>query len=155
MSAAVIVALRVAADPQTAFTAFTRDIGLWWQSHPLFQLSRRGDGTLRFDPAGPGGRLVTRFDDGEEWEIGQVRHWLPGERIAFGWRLPSFTGDQATEVDVRFEAIGAETRVTVEHRGWDSIPQNHAARHGFELMLLQRRLGEHWRHLLKSMAARL
>ena len=61
MSAAVIVALRVAADPQTAFTAFTRDIGLWWQSHPLLQLSRRGDGTLRFDPAGPGGRLVPLF----------------------------------------------------------------------------------------------
>lgn len=155
MSAAVIVALRVAATPQAAFTAFTRDIGIWWQSHPLFQLSRRGDGTLRFDPAGPDGRLVTRFDDGREWEIGPVRHWLPGERLAFGWRLPSFRGDQATEVEVRFEAVGAETRVTVEHRGWDSIPQNHVARHGFELMLLQRRLGEHWRGLLKAMAARM
>ena len=145
MSAAVIVALRVAATPQAAFTAFTRDIGIWWQSHPLFQLSRRGDG--------PDGRLVTRFDDGREWEIGPVRHWLPGERLAFGWRLPSFRGDQATEVDVLFEAVGAETRVTVEHRGWDSIPQKHVARHGFELMLLQRRLGEHWRGLLKAMAA--
>lgn len=155
MSAAVIVALRVAATPQAAFTAFTRDIGIWWQSHPLFQLNRRGDGALRFDPAGPDGRLVTRFDDGEEWEIGPVRHWLPGERLAFGWRLPSFRGDQATEVEVRFEAVGAETRVTVEHRGWDSIPQNHVARHGFELMLLQRRLGEHWRGLLKAMAARM
>lgn len=153
MSAAVIVALRVAADPQAAFTAFTRDIGIWWQSHPLFQLSRAGDGTLRFDPAGPDGRLVTRFDDGEEWEIGPVRHWLPGERLAFGWRLPSFRDDQATEVDVCFEAVGAETRITVEHRGWDSIPQKHVARHGFELMLLQRRLGEHWRGLLKAMAA--
>ncbi|PKP86709.1 MAG: ATPase [Alphaproteobacteria bacterium HGW-Alphaproteobacteria-17] len=155
MSAAVIVALRVAATPQAAFTAFTRDIGIWWQSHPLFQLSRRGDGTLRFDPAGPDGRLVTRFDDGREWEIGSVRRWLPGERLAFGWRLPSFRGDQATEVEVRFEAIGAETRVTVEHRGWDSIPQKHVARHGFELMLFQRRLAEHWRGLLKAMAARM
>ena len=36
-------ALRVAASPEAAFTAFTRDIGLWWKSHPLFQLSRRGD----------------------------------------------------------------------------------------------------------------
>ena len=61
--------------------------------------------------------------------------------------------DQATEVDVRFEAVGAETRVTVEHRGWDSIPQKHVARHGFELMLFQRRLGEYWRGLLKGMEA--
>ena len=119
----------------------------------MFQLSRQGDGALRFDPAGPGGRLVTRFDDGKEWEVGAVHHWLPGDRLTFGWRLPGFRADQATEVDVRFEAVGGETRVTVEHRGWDSIPQKHVARHGFELMLFQRRLGEHWRGLLKEMAA--
>ena len=86
-------------------------------------------------------------------EIGQVRCWLPGEKLAFGWRLPSFKAEQATEVEVRFEAVGAETRVTVEHRGWDTIPQRHVARHGFELMLFQRRLGEHWRGLLKAMEA--
>lgn len=153
--AAVIVALRVAASPTAAFAAFTRDIGDWWQSHPLFALSPRGDGRLCFDPEGPDGRLVTRFDDGKEWEIGRVRHWRPGERVAFGWRLPSFAEGQTTEVDIRFEAIGAETRVTVEHRGWDGIPQAHAARHGFALMLFQRRLGEHWRGLLAAMAARL
>ncbi len=153
MTAAVIVALRVGVSPDVAFTAFTRDIGRWWKSHPLFQLSHQGDGVLRFDPAGPGGRLVTRFDDGKEWEVGAVHHWLPGDRLTFGWRLPSFRADQATEVDVRFEAVGGETRVTVEHRGWDSIPQKHVARHGFELMLFQRRLGEHWRGLLKEMAA--
>lgn len=153
MTSAVIVALRVAVSPERAFAAFTGDIGRWWKSHPLFPLSRAGDGALRFDPAGPGGRLVTRFDDGEEWEIGPVRCWLPGERLAFGWRLPSFRAEQATEVEVRFEAIGAETRVTVEHRGWDSVPQQHVARHGFELMLFQHRLGEHWRGLLTNLAA--
>jgi len=154
MSAAVIVALRVAASPATAFRAFTDEIEHWWTSHPLFPLSPKGDGVLRFDPGGPGGRLVTRFDDGEEWEIGRVRDWLPGERLTFGWRLPSFADDQATEVDVRFEEVGTETRVTVEHRGWDSIPRRHVARHGFELILFQRRLGEHWRGLLGAMAGR-
>ena len=152
MSAAVIVALRVEATPDAAFAAFTDDIGRWWKSHPLSPLSPKGDGTLRFDPAGPDGRLVTRFDDGEEWEIGPVQHWLPGERLAFGWRLPSFAEGQATEVDVRFEAVGTETRVTVEHRGWDSVPQRHVARHRMELMLFQRRLGEHWRGLLAGMS---
>jgi hypothetical protein len=56
---------------------------------------------------------------------------------------------------VRFEAVGGETRVTVEHRGWDSIPQKHVARHGFALMLFQRRLGEFWRRLLGNLSARL
>ena len=152
MTAAVIVALRVGVSPDLAFTAFTRDIGRWWKSHPLFQLSRSGDGALRFDPEGPDGRLVTRFADGKLWEIGAVRHWLPGERLTFDWRLPSFKPDQVTEVDVWFEAVGGETRVTVEHRGWDAIPPQHVARHGFELMLFQRRLGEHWRELLKGMS---
>lgn len=155
MSAAVIVALRVAASPERAFAVFTRDIGLWWQSHTLFALSRNGDGVLRFDPEGPDGRLVTRFADGSEWEIGRVQCWRPGERLAFGWRLPSFAAGQATEVDVRFEAVGAETRVTVEHRGWDGIPRGHAARHGFDLLLFQRRLGEHWRARLATMRDRI
>src|SRR3546814_12032791 len=114
---AVIAALRGAAAPESTFADFTRDIGTWWRGHPLFQLSRRGDGALRFDPAGPGGRLVTRFDDGEEWEIGAVRHWLPGERLAFAWRLPSFRDVQPTEVVVRFESVGGDTRVTYGHRG--------------------------------------
>ena len=82
-----------------------------------------------------------------------MRHWLPGERLAFAWRLPSFQEGQLTEVDVRFEAVDGETRVTVEHRGWDTIPPSHVARHGFELMLFQRRLGEFWRGLLKRMSA--
>src|SRR3546814_18162335 len=105
-------------------------------------------------PAGPGGRLVTRFDDGTEWEIGAVRHWLPGERLAFAWRLPSFREDQATEVDIRFEAVGGETRVTVEHRGWETIPQKHVARPGLETMLFKRRLGAVWRGEGKGMGGR-
>src|SRR3546814_12022766 len=115
--ASFIVALRFGATSDAAFTTYTEGIGRWWTRHPLFPHSPKGDGTLRFDPAGPDGRLVTRFDDGEEWEIGRVADWRPGERLAFGWRLPSFAEDQATEVEVRFEAIGDEPRVTVEHRG--------------------------------------
>jgi hypothetical protein len=62
---------------------------------------------------------------------------------------------QSTQLDVRFEAVGDQTRVTVEHRGWDKIPQDHVARHGFELMLFQRRQAEHWRGLLASFDGRL
>ena len=151
----MIVALRVAASPLHAFEVFTREIGAWWHSHPLFELARGGDGVLRFDPEGADGRLVTRLADGSEWEIGRVRAWQPGERLAFDWRVPSFAEGQSTAVEVRFEAVGAETRVTVEHRGWDTIPQRHAARHGFPLLPLQQRLGEHWRGLLAAMAGRL
>jgi uncharacterized protein YndB with AHSA1/START domain len=150
MTAAVIVSLRVDASPLRAFEAFTEEIGEWWQSSPLFSLTPRGDGRLRFEP-GEGGRLVTDLPTGRSFEIGRISVWEPGRRLVLSWRQATFRPDQTTELEVRFEAIGEQTRITVEHRGWDCIPQEHAARHGFELMLFQRRAAGHWRALLQSL----
>jgi uncharacterized protein YndB with AHSA1/START domain len=152
MKAAVIVSLRIAAPPLRVFEAFTNDIGQWWVQNPLFMLTPRGDGTLRFEP-GQGGRLVTTLANGTEFEVGRITIWQPGERLALTWRQATFSPGQSTELDVRFEAIGNETRVTVEHRGWDNIPQEHVARHGFDLLLFQRRYVDHWRALLASLNA--
>lgn len=149
---AVIVSLRVQATPLEAFEVFTQEIAAWWKPNGLFQLTPRGDGVLRFEP-GEGGRLVTDLPNGKTFEIGQITAWAPGERLAFTWRQASFAPEQATHVEVRFEEVGEETRVTVEHRGWDEIPQEHAARHGFPLQVFQMRQGEHWRALLSAMAA--
>lgn len=154
MTSAVMVSLRVAASPQRAFEAFTQEIGAWWRPNGLFQLTPRGDGELRFE-GGDGGRLVTALANGKEFEIGRITAWLPGERLAFTWRQATFAPDQLTHVEVRFEPVGEETRVTVEHRGWSAIPPEHAARHGFGLGVFQMRLAEHWRALLSAMAARL
>lgn len=147
MTAAVIVSIRVDASPARAFECFTRDIGTWWRASPLFRLTREGDGTLRFEP-GPGGRLFTTLPSGTEFEIGRIEIWKPGEELALSWRQESFASDQATSLHVRFEPVGDATRVTVEHRGWETIPERHAARHGFPLMLFQRREAEHWQDLL-------
>jgi uncharacterized protein YndB with AHSA1/START domain len=153
MTAAVIVSFRVDASPARAFEAFTSEIGEWWQASPLFMLTPRGDGRLRFEP-GEGGRLVTEWATGKVFEIGRVSVWAPGERLVLSWRQANFRADQSTELDIRFEAVGAQTRITIEHRGWDGIPRDHAARHGFELMLFQRRAAEHWRTLLKALGSR-
>jgi uncharacterized protein YndB with AHSA1/START domain len=147
MTAAVIVSLRVAASPARAFDAFTAEIGSWWVRDPLFALTPQGDGTLHFEP-GAGGRLVATLADGSTFEVGRITVWQPGERLALTWRQASFAPDQTTMLDVSFEAVGAETRVTVTHRGWDTIPQDHVARHGFDLLLFQRRQVDHWRALL-------
>lgn len=148
---AVIVSLRVQATPQVAFDVFTQEIGAWWRPSGLFQLTPRGDGALRFEP-GEGGRLVTDLPNGKTFEIGRVSVWAPGEHLAFTWRQATFEHNQLTHVSVRFEALGDETRVTVEHRGWDTIPQEHVARHGFPLQVFQMRQGEHWRALLAAVA---
>lgn len=151
---AVIVSLRVKATPREAFDVFTNEIGAWWRPHGLFELTPRGDGVLRFEP-GEGGRLVTDLANGKVFEIGRITAWLPGQRLAFTWRQATFGPEQITHVEVRFEAVLDETRVSVEHRGWDSIPQEHVARHGFPLAATQMRLSEHWRSLLAALAARI
>jgi uncharacterized protein YndB with AHSA1/START domain len=151
MTAAVIVSIRINAPPMAVFEAFVSDIGQWWVSNPLFMLTPQGDGALRFEP-GEAGRLVTTLADGSEFEVGRITVWRPGERLALTWRQASFAPDQSTALDVRFEPAGEGTRVTVEHRGWDTIPRDHAARHGFELMLFQRRCVDHWRALLASLS---
>ncbi len=152
MTSAVIVSVRVDATPGRAFEVFTAEIGAWWRPNSLFALTPRGDGRLRFEP-GEGGRLVAQLDDGAEFEIGRISVWRPGERLTLSWRHATFASEQATELDVRFEAIGEATRVTVEHRGWNTIPRGSAARHGFELMLFQRRSAENWRSLLVSLSS--
>jgi len=59
-------------------------------------------------------------------------------------------------VHVGFEPVaGGASRVVVEHFGWDAIPPEHAARHGFPLFPFQQRLAEWWGDLLSSLAAAL
>lgn len=151
---AVVVSLRVQAGTAQTFAAFTEEIGQWWRPNALFQLTPRGDGVLRFEP-GPEGRLVTELPNGKVFEIGRITAWAPGEKLAFTWRQASFTPEQFTQVEVTFEPVGEATRVTVTHRGWEAVPQEHAARHGFPLNLFLQRQGEHWRVLLHGLAGRL
>ena len=154
MTSRVLVALRVPADPARTFDAFTREIALWWQPSPLFQVTPHGDGELGFEP-GVGGRLVTRLADGATFEIGRVSVWEPGRRLVFAWRQASFSPEQSTEVEVLFEAVGDETRVSIEHRAWDTIPQHHAARHGFPEPVTLQRVADWWRPSLGALRARL
>jgi uncharacterized protein YndB with AHSA1/START domain len=147
----VLVALRVEATATAAFRAFTEEIGHWWQPNGLFQFSDGRTGRLAFRPSGPKGRLVETYDDGSSFTIGHVRAWEPPRRLVLSWRQASFSPDQETELHVRFEPVGAETRVTVEHFGWDTIPAGHAARHGFDLAVFQLRFAEWWRALLERL----
>jgi hypothetical protein len=57
------------------------------------------------------------------------------------------------EVHVRFEAVDGETRVVVEHTGWDTIAPAHVARHGFPLAAFLQREAEWWQALLRSLQA--
>jgi len=147
-----MVALRVAASPERAFAVFTREIDAWWTPNALFRFTPRDPGVLSFEPGegGDGERLVETLPSGKVFEIGRVSVWSPPSRLVFGWRQATFAPGQMTEVEVRFEAVGSETRVTVAHSGWDSVPATHVAKHGFPETLFLQRHGEWWRNLLEA-----
>jgi uncharacterized protein YndB with AHSA1/START domain len=153
MTSRVLVALRIAAPPDRVFEAFTAEIGQWWRPSGLFPSSRRPAGRMAIEP-GVGGRVTETHDDGEVVEIGRIRVWEPPDRLVFTWRPTSFGPDQETEVHVGFEPVAEGSRVVVEHLGWDAIPPEHAARHGFPLFVFQQRLADWWRDLLASLADR-
>ena len=147
----VLLATRVNATPARAFAAFTEEIGQWWRPNGLFQFTRGRDGVLSFEP-GANGRLIEKYGDGTVFVVGDMRVWDPPHRLVVTWRHASFAPDQSTELHVRFEEVGNQTRVTVEHFGWDMIPQRHAARHGFPLATFQLRFAEWWQVLLQDLS---
>lgn len=153
MSARILVSLRVAASPERAFAIFAGEIGAWWKPNPLFRFTPRSPGVLALEPF-QGGRFTETLPNGTVFEIGRILLWEPGERLAFTWRQATFTPQQMTQVEVRFEPVGEETRVTVEHRGWDTVPPEHVARHAVADAVFLRRHGEWWQALLFSFEAR-
>ena len=148
MPSRVVIALRVKATPLRAFEAVTAEIGQWWKPNSLFAFTPRAPGVLSFEGHE---RLIETRDGGKVFEVGKVKVWEPGARLVVGWRQAAFTPDMATEVEVTFEAVGEETRVTVSHLGWDSVPTEHVARHRFPETVFLQRHGEWWRVLLGSL----
>ena len=98
----------VDADPQTAFRIFTEEIDLWWERGPHNFYNARRAVAMRFE-SGVGGRYLEVYPD-DVLEIGRITVWDPGSRLVWRCSLDD------TEVDIRFEADGRGTKVTLEQR---------------------------------------
>lgn len=125
---AVTATVEVGVDPFTAFEIFTGEIDRWWRPGPInWYDSSRAIG-IRFEP-GVGGRWleVYREDEGDVLEIGRILTWEPGVRLVMTY-LDGGHELGGTEVEVRFEPVQSGTRVTLEHRGLDSLPPDVASR---------------------------
>jgi hypothetical protein len=143
----------VKVTPEVAFDVFTREIDLWWRRGPRFRNSGRHAGTLTFEP-GVGGRLFETFDaDGtpQTVVVGTVTVWEPAARLQFDWRNRNFAPHERTEVEVRFVATPGGTQVSVEHRGWSTLPPDHPARHGQEVERFIAGIALYWGDLLTSL----
>jgi hypothetical protein len=146
---AVRVTSRVEVDPDTAFRVFTEEVDAWWRSGPRFRWNPDRGGALRFEK-GEGGRFLEEYPTGESFEVGRIRVWDPPRRLVFGFRARNFAPGESTEVEVRFDARGAATDVTVEHRGFAALRADHPARHGMDAGAFSNMMGTFWADLLTA-----
>ncbi len=116
--------IRVARPPEVSFKVFCEDITEWWPG------GFGGKDCKLFLEREVGGRFYERRPDGTEYEIGRVTAYQPPSIVAFTWRAPAW--DVVTQVEIRFSADGAGTRVELEHRGWEQSAKTRDARNNYD-----------------------
>lgn len=116
--------IKVERAPEFAFKVFCEEIGEWWPG------GFGGKDTRLHLETRVGGRFFERRPDGSEYEIGRVTAYQPPALVAFSWRAPSW--DLTTQVEIRFVADGAGTRVELEHSGWDQAEKLRDTRKNYD-----------------------
>lgn len=111
----------VPAPPERAFAVFTEGLATWWP--PEYTWSQEALETIAIEPR-PGGRCFERGPHGFHCDWGRVVECEAPRRLLFTWqispeRVPVPDPAKASEVEVRFTAVGTEeTRVELSHRGF-------------------------------------
>lgn len=118
----ILKSITVKKPPADAFRLFTEGIASWWpiETHTCFDDEK----STCFFECKAGGRIYERSEkSSKEIEWGRVTVWEPSVRVVFLFRPGHFAGSGPwPEVEIRFTAQGAGTRVDLEHRGWDKLP---------------------------------
>jgi uncharacterized protein YndB with AHSA1/START domain len=149
------VTVTVNVDPRAAFEIFTAQIDQWWRRGPRFRNEpAAGDRGMLFLEPKLGGRLFesVRVRGAETViDIGRIVAWSPPAHLAFTWRNSNFAPDEATHVDIRFDACSGGTRITVRHSDLSSLREDHPARHGLQSAAYVRMIGLWWGDLLTAL----
>ncbi len=116
--------IKVERSPEISFRLFCEEIGQWWPGGFSGKESKLHlEGRV-------GGRFYERSPDGKEFEIGRITAYQAPEVVAFTWRAPSW--DATTQVEIRFIAEGAGTRVELEHSGWEQSAKVSEGRESYD-----------------------
>lgn len=147
--------VKVGVPPAEAFTIFTEEIDQWWRRGRRFRSAGARPGIIAIEPR-VGGRMFESWERGDGrppqvLQTGRVVEWEPPHRFVLHWRNANFAPHEHTEVEVVFEPSGQGTAVTVTHRGWASIRDDHPARHGRPVPAFIGGLGRWWGELLTSL----
>lgn len=153
LAATATVTVRVDVAPAVAFEVFTAEIDRWWRRGPKYRHAGAAPGSIHLEPR-LGGRVYEQWRDADgdhHFELGRVELWQPPARLRFSWRNATFAEPERTEVEVEFAASGSGTLVTVRHRGFEQLRQDHPARHGQDDVAVARMLGLWWGEQLTAM----
>ena len=120
---AVRKSVTVNAPIGTAFTVFTEGLDTWW---PRTHKIGGADLTRAVLEGRQGGRWYEVDADGSQCEWGRVLVWEPPGRAVLSWELDhrfQHNPSVSSEVEIRFIADGAGTRVELEHRRLERLGQ--------------------------------
>lgn len=110
---------------EEAFRVFTAEAARWWpvDTHSIHQSVSE----IVFEPR-EGGEVYELTAEGERGHWATVLEWNPPSRLVLAWEVsPAVTG---TEVEVRFTPSASQTRVELEHRGWERLAKGGAEKRG-------------------------
>ena len=129
----------VARSVDEAFKLFTEGMASWWPVEK-YSIGEERVKDVRFEPKA-GGRVVEIWDDGTEHFWAEILEYEAPTRFVLAWK-PNPERPAPTEIEVRFVAEGSETRVELEHRGWerlgDAASERRASYDGGWMTTLQR-----------------
>ena len=111
-------AVTVRLGVEDAWRLFTLDMDRWW---PLADVSVFEERARRIEiEPWEGGEIREIAADGATAHWARIDVWEPPARLVLAWK-PNPDRSTPTEVEVRFTADGEQTRVELEHRGWERL----------------------------------
>lgn len=111
--------ITVPRSPEEAFKIWTEGIGGWWPAAQGHSIGEERVVDVVFESK-LDGRVYEVWDDGAEHDWARVIVFEPPHRFVMSWQ-PNPGRPAPTEVEVRFTADGAGTRVDLEHRAWERL----------------------------------
>ena len=112
--------ISVKAPVEIAWRVFTSQMKAWWPlAHYKIGTAAAVDAIVEPEV---GGRWYEKGDDGSTCQWGSVLAWEPPTRLVLSWDITAdwkYDPELKTEIEVRFIADGASTRVELEHRKLD------------------------------------
>lgn len=123
MTAPIVKTIEVPCAPDMAFTVFTKDITTWWPLgvNSVSAMDGHTAQAVKLELK-EGGALTEVGHDGTLHRWGTVKVFKPGDHLRLAWHI-GVPEEQATFVDVRFNATPSGTQVELTHSGWEVLAE--------------------------------